>query len=152
MNKIFLVFYNIFVFSLLPFSLLISMEEFTTRLMDTNSAQIQACDDTDRWISVKYEDYLLLSSTAYKQNVENKNGLINLGKRILDNSIKNINGNLLLTQKELFEGLIQYLPWDGKVHYSPAFIKVLIDGRSTTLNIGTVNFWYPNDVRIVSQS
>lgn len=127
---------------------IISLERFSSKLFDTNGEQIQECDDRDRWIIVKLEDFTLLLKNAH-QHIDPKSlDLFDIGTKILDNTIKVEHGEVLLTQKEFFAGLIQYLPWDGEIHHSPAFIDVLIDRMPRRLNISTVNFWFPNNIKI----
>lgn len=127
------------------------MEEFSYRLMHTNPAQIEACDDTDRWISVKHEDFLLLVNNAQKQKIADKKDLMNLATKILEGRVKATSGEVLLTQKEFFGGLIQYLPWNGKLFFTPNTMPLRLNNQKYFLTLGNNNFWKPNDVRIIQQ-
>lgn len=140
-----------FLIVLLTFSSVLAMEEFSYRLMYTNPEQIEECDDKDRWISLKHEDFLLLCNNAQKQNIPNKKEFMNLASKILDGTIKSANKEVLLTQKEFFGGLIQYLPWNGKLFFSPNTMPLLLNNQGFLLTLGNNNFWKPNDVRITQQ-
>lgn len=128
-----------------------SMEQFCIRLMDTNRDQIQECDDTDRWISLKHEDFLLLFNNAHQQNIADKTDLQDLEKKILDGHVKATDGQVLLTQKEFFGGLVQYLPWNNKLFFAPNAMPVLLNNQRFLLTLGNNNFWKPNNIRITQQ-
>lgn len=128
-----------------------STKEFSYRLMTTNPDQIKECDDIDRWISVKPAVFNVLLENADQQDLPDKSELLELKRKIV-RGIVNLNNNkeVLLTQKEFFGGLVQYLPWKGDLLYNPNAMTILLNKKQYLLTLGKNNFWKPNDVQLTT--
>ena len=139
---------------ILKFFLLIAItnslasEHFNHRL---TLVYAQEYDDSRRWISVDSNLFEMLLQNAERDTTQNKALLIELKQRIVQGIVSLRSNEVLLTQKEFYEGLLKYLPWDGNL-IKNASIRIMLNNNPQILKVGTQNFWYPNDVKLVSQS
>lgn len=128
------------------------MEQFNQRLHFPSSVT-NNYNDTQRWISIENSLFDELLQTA-EQEKGNKVELILLKRKIVSGIINlrtKEESTVLLTEREFYAGLIQYLPWNGNMTVGTSFIRVLIKNKPELLNIGA-NFWHPNDVRLIKKS